>query len=271
MSAPGRKESKLNQQRQPNEAPRVLVAQPDPQGGPDRLRGWALRHKIELDVRPGDHPDLPSNLDGYAGLIVLGGHMGDRDTAKYPWLQRLRELLHDARSRELPALGICLGAQLMASAFGGRVERGDLGFEAGVVMIRREEEAEFDPIFGRLPELMYSGAMHGDAITTLPKDAVLLATGEQYPHQAFRVGSCWGVQFHPEVSPAQYEKWVESLCAEDPANAESYRESIPEFQLLDDKIARGCSELAGNFFQLLGQHDMAKVGLPTRCRAPGPE
>lgn len=64
---------------------------------------------------------LPMGLGTFEGLVVLGGGMGARDDAEHPWLPQARRLLALALDRHLPTLGICLGAQLAASALEGRI------------------------------------------------------------------------------------------------------------------------------------------------------
>ena len=233
--------------------PKVLVLQPDANCGPDRIVGWAEAHGVELEVHSmAESPVVPKSLDGYAGLIVLGGDMGDRDTADYPWLEDLRERLREAHRTELPALGVCLGAQLLASALGGTVELGAPGLETGVVELSVTSDGAADPLLQGVSPVFYSGAMHNDAIVRLPAGAVLLATGELYPHQAFRVGSTWAVQFHPEVSPESYERWVGlEDHSKHPEIAARYDGTVAEFWERDAVVAPACERLIVNFLDLV--------------------
>src|SRR4029450_13705853 len=86
-----------------------------------RLGDWLASAGLLLDTRtPYDGSVLPC-LDGYAGLVVLGGGMGAHEAASAPWLPATRELLRAAAGAGVPTLGICLGAQLLAAALGGVV------------------------------------------------------------------------------------------------------------------------------------------------------
>jgi GMP synthase (glutamine-hydrolysing) len=124
--------------------------------------------------------------------------MGALDDELAPWLPAVRRLLAEAVNEELPTLGICLGAQLLAVAAGGRVVRGAAGTEAGLVSVSWTAAAHTDALVAALPEPMLTPSLHDDEIVELPAGAVLLGGTATYPHQAFRVGSCaWGVQFHP--------------------------------------------------------------------------
>lgn len=231
----------------------ILVLQPDENCGPDRIAAWSAAHGVDLAVyNMGVSTEMPSSLDGYDGLIVLGGDMGDRDTAEYPWLEDMRERLREAHRTHVPALGVCLGAQLLASALGGEVELGEPGLETGVVDIRVTDEGARDPLLQGISDVFHSGSMHNDAVVRLPADAVLLARGDVYPHQAFRSGSTWAVQFHPEVSPASYERWVglEDHSA-NPELQARFEASVEDFWRRDDLVAPECERLVGNFLSVV--------------------
>jgi GMP synthase (glutamine-hydrolysing) len=201
--------------------PLLLVIEHEDGAGLGRLTG-PLSAAARLDVRRPVHGDhLPDDLagTGHAGLVVLGGEMGALDDDVAPWLPATRGLLAQAVRTGLPALGICLGAQLLAVACGGRVERGDAGVEVGLTWLTPTLDALDDPLVSGMLTRLGSGPgqefvaaqYHEDAVTELPADAVHLVSGERYPHQAFRLGPvAWGVQYHPEVSTHDFEAWVAS-------------------------------------------------------------
>jgi GMP synthase-like glutamine amidotransferase len=190
---------------------RLLVVQHETVAGLGRLRPH-LEAAAELDERRPDLADpLPETLDDHDGLVVLGGAVAAWEDERAPWLPATRALMVRAVDERVPLLGICLGAQLLAHATGGRVERGAAGIEAGVSTITPTADAAGDPLMAALPAQGYQGPQgHSDAVTALPPGAVLLATGEQYRHQAFRVGAtAWGVQYHPEVTEADFTAWMD--------------------------------------------------------------
>lgn len=190
--------------------PRLVVVQHQDDGPLGRLE-QPFRASTQLDVRRPDRGDeLPADLAGVHGLVVLGGSMAAWEDERAPWLPRTRALMVQAVETGVPLLGICLGAQLLAHATGGRVERGAYGIEAGLGAIVPTGDADGDPLLAALPLEGYVGTQgHQDAITQLPPGAVLLGTGDPYPHQAFRLGAtAWGVQYHPEVTAADFAGWM---------------------------------------------------------------
>jgi GMP synthase (glutamine-hydrolysing) len=188
----------------------ILVVQHQDDGGLGRLRPH-LEANADVDVRRPDQGDpLPQTLDDADGLIVLGGSMAAWEDERADWLPRTKALMLEAVEEAVPLLGICLGAQMLALAAGGRVEPGAAGIEAGLSTIRPTPAAAGDPLMTALPPRGYPGPQgHHDAITELPPGAVLLATGDIYRHQAYRLGDvAWAVQYHPEVTADDFDGWM---------------------------------------------------------------
>jgi GMP synthase (glutamine-hydrolysing) len=193
---------------------RVVVVEHETGAGLD-LMDVPLRAGVALDVvRPYRDERLPELGPQVAALIVLGGAMGAWDDDVAPWLPATRALMADAVRAQVPTLGICLGAQLLAAATGGQVDRGPAGLELGTVTVTPTATAPSDPFFGPLVTRLGTDGWavhqyHYDAVTALPPDADLLVTGDLYPVQGYRVGAAaWGVQYHPEVSVAGFVQWV---------------------------------------------------------------
>jgi GMP synthase (glutamine-hydrolysing) len=236
--------------------PRVLVIQPDPTVGLDRYTEWLDGAGLALEfVRPyaGDPvPDRPTA----DGMVVLGGTTRLADGDEYPWLNELRTSLRNAVESAVPTLAICLGAQLLAQAFGGRVSRGAQGPEIGVAEIRWWPHAAHDPLFGCVTGPFRVGTMHHDVVEELPDAATWLGYSETYPHQVFRVGlHCWGVQFHPELSIAQYRRWVANygeVAAPLAARLERGEQELCDWEGV---VADDNQQLAGRFAELVrGQY-----------------
>src|SRR5687767_6313397 len=155
---------------------------------------------------PGAGEPMPAPLPEFDAVTVFGGGMNVRDAERLPWMRAEVELLRDALERGMPALGICLGAQLMAFAAGAEVRRSPSP-EIGWFDVARTDEGAEDPLLGRLPARFLAYEWHSYAFA-LPAGAVELARSAACS-QAFRLGaSAWAVQFHPEVVPAIVEEWA---------------------------------------------------------------
>ena len=194
---------------------RALVVTHSPSEGPGTLTGWFAAAGVELDVvSPWDGDELPANPTEYDALVVLGGPQQAYDDGSAPWLPATKELLRAAVRERVPTLGICLGAQLMAEALGGRVEKGADGVEAGPRLVAKRDASWDDELFGDVPFTPTVVQWHEDAIVDLPPGAVLLASSSKYANQAFRVGDrAWGVQFHIETPPEMVRHWGEHYTA----------------------------------------------------------
>lgn len=234
----------------------VVVVQHEDACPVDRLGDWLQEAGATLDVRrPYAGDPLPARAPG--GLVVLGGHMGAYDDADAPWLPATRDLLAAGVADGTPALGICLGAQLLAVACGGRVEVGRAGIEAGVVDVSWLPAAADDPLFGGAGTT--DGAppwpgpsMHLDAVAELPPGAVWLGRTPPYPHQVFRVGqAAWGVQFHPEVSLPTYRGWADRHADEWPGWGLDGDAVVEAHVRRDDELVRAGRRLAERFAALL--------------------
>jgi GMP synthase (glutamine-hydrolysing) len=195
----------------PRTVARLLVVVPSQTDPPARLGAWLARAGLELDERrPGTGDDLPATLEGFDGLLVLGGPQSAMDDeATSPELAAVRRLLAQALRDDVPTLAVCLGAQLLAEAGGGRVRKGVEGPEVGATLVAKRDAADADPLFGPLPMTPDVIQFHHDEIAELPRGATLLASSPMYAHQAFRVGRhVYGLQFHIETTPEIVEEWA---------------------------------------------------------------
>jgi len=191
---------------------RLLVVLPSETDPPTRLGEWLRAAGLELEERSaGAGDELPADLTGYAGLLVLGGPQSSLDSpAVSPELTGVRALLAQAVAADVPTLAICLGAQLLAQVGGGSTRVGVDGPEVGARLVAKRDAADADPLFAPLPLSPDVLQWHHDEIDRLPAGATLLASSPAYPNQAFRVGtSVYGLQFHVEPDAAVLRSWAE--------------------------------------------------------------
>lgn len=148
--------------------------------------------------------DLTKAMQHKGLTIILGGPIGVYETADYPFLQQEIDLLKVRLKENLPTLGICLGAQLIAHALGAKVYAGhqkEIGWSQ--LSITDTVNNLLEPL-AETPVLHW----HGDTFD-LPEQAKLLASSEVYPNQAFSVGkNILALQFHIEVAAESLEKWL---------------------------------------------------------------
>jgi len=146
----------------------------------------------------------PIHLDGYAGLVVMGGPQSANDSGAA--LDAERRLISDAVDGGLPVLGICLGAQLIAKVLGARVYKNSVK-EIGWAPVHFTERGREDPLFAGLPSPTVFFHWHAETFD-LPDGAEWLAYTEGCRNQAFRVGrNVYGIQFHPEITPDMISDW----------------------------------------------------------------
>ncbi|CAN5182091.1 type 1 glutamine amidotransferase [soil metagenome] len=150
---------------------------------------------------------VPRDLTDVDAVVVLGGDMNTDEGKRWPHLGDVRALLADAVASDVPVLALCLGAQLLAEATGGRVHHGTP--EVGYIPIHRTPEGHVHPVIGAVPDGSRWFNAHGDQITA-PPGATLLARSDDTPVHAFQVGRALGLQFHPEVDASAVAAYVET-------------------------------------------------------------
>jgi GMP synthase (glutamine-hydrolysing) len=144
-------------------------------------------------------------------MVVLGGEMGVYEADRFPSLRHEVTLLRDRLGAQRPVFGVCLGAQLIASALGSDVYRGPSN-EIGYRSVEPTDAGSRSPVrhFSGVPVLQW----HSDTFD-LPAGVTRLAGSPQYGNEAFGIGS-WAlaVQFHPEVTDDMHEDWLTTSAAE---------------------------------------------------------
>jgi GMP synthase (glutamine-hydrolysing) len=184
----------------------AVVLQHDPSIHLGNIEPVLREHGYDLRIVDVTTEDVAAIDPDEADLVVvLGGEMGAYQTDEFPFLSAERAFLRERLDAELPTLGVCLGAQLMAGALGERVYKGDT-MQIGFRRVEPTEAGADSPIrhFGGVPVVEW----HGDTFE-LPERATLLASSSDYSNEAFAIGDfALAVQFHPEVTDEMHEQWV---------------------------------------------------------------
>jgi GMP synthase-like glutamine amidotransferase len=155
-------------------------------------------------------------------LVVFGGEQAATDDHTHPYLPRLADLMAAYSAADKPVLGICLGSQLLARAFGAENHLG-VACEFGWVEVTLTEAGRADPVLSVVPDSFPIFQWHSDTFT-LPSGAKHLAESATAAHQAFRLGrATYGTQFHFEASRPVVADWLrrfpEGVARMDPAFA----------------------------------------------------
>lgn len=184
----------------------AVVIQHSPHETLGNLESFLLNHQFNIQVIPAwqdflkDVNPLTPEL-----LIILGGTMGVYEQNAYPFLTTEINLLKERLAKDLPTLGICLGAQLMANALGSNVYPGpskEIGW--GTVSLTAAGYQSCLEVFKDKPVLHW----HGDTFD-LPANTIRLAASSRYENQAFTVGkNGLALQFHPEVTEREMQNWL---------------------------------------------------------------
>lgn len=173
-----------------------------------RTRGWDLD---TVALYAGDR--VPAQPRAYQAIIVMGGPMGVYDEDTYPFLRAEHEFLQQAIAQEVPLLGICLGAQLLARALGARVYR-NARREIGWYTVDLTPAGRADALFADVGSPLRVFEWHSDAFD-LPAGATHLAWSADCAHQAFRYGDrTYGILFHLELLPEMIRAWLKAFHAE---------------------------------------------------------
>ena len=260
----------------------ITVIEPEELAPVGRLGEWLFAEGAALRmVRPWRGDPIPSLSEVGDGLVVLGGSMSAHDEADHPWLADLRELLRGVVADDVPAIAICLGAQVAAEALGGTTAVPALGKdEVGVVDLTITSAGESDPVFGQVAAEAVRAAhrtgistsdgtrfpvivSHHDAVTHLPEAATLLASSDRSPVHTWRAGRLLALQHHPESDPARAAYWRtrdalnEQSGTVDTASLKAARDAL--------EVAAGRSAAPG----AVGTHGATPADLPEAVASAG--
>ena len=156
------------------------------------MEEFFINEKYSIKIaKPFDNFKLPLNFNNYSGVIILGGAMNVEDDEKYPWIKEELYWLKNLITLNIPTIGICLGAQLIAKALGGDVGYHDKNYiEVGY---RNISQLKKNSVIGNFPEKVYHWHTQG---IKLPNIAKHLAYNSIFNAQAFSIkDNIFGFQF----------------------------------------------------------------------------
>lgn len=162
-------------------------------------------------------PEPPDDPLAYDAVLSFGGAMHPDEVVEHPWLAEEKAVLGELLDRRVPLLGVCLGSELLVEAAGGWARRAHTP-EIGWYEVETTREAVDDPLLGPLAPGFNALEWHSYEVG-LPGGAVALARSEA-SLQAYRVGdNAWGIQFHAEVTLADFEGWLDDYRSDPDAVA----------------------------------------------------
>jgi len=230
---------------------RIHYLQHVPFEGLGNIENWALAkgHQISGTQLYNNEP-LPEPEE-FDWLIVMGGPMNIYEEDMFPWLAREKIFIRDAIDAGKIVLGVCLGAQLIASVLGAKIHRNQYP-EIGWFDVRLTDAASRSSVFSRIPKRFTAFHWHGDTFD-LPPGATWIAESDACRNQAFEYGGrgrVIGLQFHLDTTLESIRRLVE-YCGDELVPGE-YVQS--ERELLADH--------GGHLADLCGYSEMLLDGIP---------
>ena len=157
--------------------------------------------------------ELPPDESDYDFLVVLGGPMNVYEEGEYPWLAPEKAAIGEALTAGKAVLGLCLGAQLMSVALGGKVTR-NAHREIGWWPVEKLPGLHTYALASCFPDRFETFHWHGDTFS-IPEGATALFRSEGCAHQGFAWGErAVGLQFHPEITADAVAAWIQASDAE---------------------------------------------------------
>jgi len=191
---------------------RALILQHVPFEGPGSIASWLSERDASFSTVHLYTGELLPDLDSFDLLIIMGGPMSVNDESDYPWLSAEKDFIHNAIKHGKSVLGVCLGAQLIASALGAEIRRNPVK-EIGWYPIEGIPSSRSTGCFA-FPTAAMVFHWHGETFA-LPDGSVQLARSKACEQQAFQYGRrTLGLQFHLEMTPTAVQSMLSHAGSE---------------------------------------------------------
>lgn len=235
---------------------RFLIVVHQKHSTPGRVGELLESRGYQLDRRcPCIGDDLPENLSDYAGVAVFGGPMSANDCQRLDGIRYEIDFTKRVLDADVPYLGLCLGAQILARALGGTVApHPEKHVEIGYTKVLPTDTAIAEGLFEHADHFFQ---WHREGFT-VPEGATMLATGtNSFPNQAYRYGDkAYGLQFHPEITIDMIHRWnMGGGHRLNVPGGQPKRAHVKGWELFNDGIGRWTLAL----FDRLGLHPVREL------------
>lgn len=222
----------------------IAIFRHQPTEGPGHFATFLERHSIPSELVAIDQNErLPSSVNGYAGLVFMGGPMSVNDSL--PWIAQELALICAAIAADIPVLGHCLGGQLIAKALGGVVTKNPLK-EIGWGDVQVTEYEAARAWFG---EARNFSAFHWHGETfSVPAGTKRVLTSAHCPNQGFVMGKHLALQCHVEMTETMIEDWCEAGSSEIAANSGPAVQSVAEIKRETSQKLTGLHAVADGIY-----------------------
>lgn len=215
------------------------------------IHNWLLDHGYSITQTAfyEENFTLPQ-MDAFDLLIVMGGPMSVNDEKDYGWLKAEKAFIKQSVESGKAVLGVCLGAQLIANSFGGKVYPGS---EKEIGWWDINAYQDLDEHLFRFPAQCSVMHWHGETFE-LPDNAQVLARSKVTPNQAFQIGNnVIGLQFHLETTP-ETAKGMTIHCADELVEGENYIQSAQEILSVDDTKYQTINTIMCDILDFINAH-----------------